>query len=206
MAAFEILVKGYARLLGRNSYVASPNTVLIRDGDRCVLVDPGASARRLKSALSRRRIKATEIDLIFLTHYHPDHILNIRLFPDTTLCDGYSIYRGDRAEPHRSHYLPGTEIEIVRTPGHSAGHSSLIFNTEGGRYAVAGDVFAWYDDQHPSYDLPSLLALTDPFAQDKATLKKTRRQLLEMADWIIPGHGRPFPSPVRRNQNRSHEL
>ncbi|MCX8126654.1 MAG: MBL fold metallo-hydrolase, partial [Dehalococcoidia bacterium] len=197
MALFKILVKGYARLVGRNSYVASPNTVLIQDSGKNVLVDPGANARRLKSSLARHRIKKSDVDLIFLTHYHPDHILNIRLFPDTLLCDGYSIYHGDRAEAHASRYLPGTHIEIIRTPGHSPGHSSLLFQTDSGRYAVAGDVFSWYDDQIPNYDLPSLIALPDPFAQDMDALKTTRRYLLEIADWIIPGHGRPFPSPLR---------
>ncbi len=195
MAVFEILVKGYARILGKHSYVASPNTVLIKEGNKRVLVDPGANIDLLKRALARRRLKPSDIDLIFLTHYHPDHVLNIRLFPKTLICDGYSIYRGDRAEPHPSHYLLDTDIEIVRTPGHSAGHSCLLFDTDKGRCAVAGDVFAWYDNQEPACDLRSLINLSDPFAQDMATLKKTRRRLLEMADWIIPGHGRPFPSP-----------
>ncbi|MFQ5493060.1 MAG: MBL fold metallo-hydrolase [Candidatus Dojkabacteria bacterium] len=35
------------------------------------------------------------IDSVFLSHYHPDHILNIRLFPEHTIYDGDTIYKDD---------------------------------------------------------------------------------------------------------------
>jgi glyoxylase-like metal-dependent hydrolase (beta-lactamase superfamily II) len=198
VAEFTLLVKGYARLLGRDGYIASPNVVLIEDNGKRVLVDPGSNVGLLKRALTRRGLAPPDIDLIFLTHFHPDHILNIRLFPEVTACDGFSTYRGDRAVPHSSRFLPGTGIEIIRTRGHSPGHASLLFDTSRGRFAVAGDIFAWFNDDEPRYDLASLINQPDPFANDMATLKKTRQWLLEMADYIIPGHGEIFASPCRR--------
>jgi glyoxylase-like metal-dependent hydrolase (beta-lactamase superfamily II) len=94
--------------------------------------------------------------------------------------------------------VPGTGIEIIRTRGHSPGHASLLFDTSRGRFAVAGDIFAWFNDDEPRYDLASLINQPDPFADDMATLKKTRQRLLEMTDYIIPGHGEIFASPCRR--------
>lgn len=34
--------------------------------------------------------------------------------------------------------------------------------------------------------------LIDPFANDNEALKKSRKLVLEKADWIIPGHGKKF--------------
>lgn len=45
-----------------------------------ILVDPGANRKKLLEALEKDGLRPEYIDMVFLTHYHLDHILNIRSF------------------------------------------------------------------------------------------------------------------------------
>src|SRR3989344_4161447 len=94
MAELKILVEGYAEIK-KDSYCASSTTVLVRDSGKIILVDPGCNEARLLAALKKEKIKPNDIDYIFLTHFHLDHILNIRLFPKAAILDVDTIYKKD---------------------------------------------------------------------------------------------------------------
>ncbi|MFA6551335.1 MAG: MBL fold metallo-hydrolase [Patescibacteria group bacterium] len=191
MSEIKILIAGYARPI-KGGYLASPSTVLIKDSGKLILVDPGANAGLLLRALKKEKIKPADIGIIFLTHYHPDHILNIRLFPKADIYDSDTIYRGDQEIFYNGKNIPGTAIKIIATPGHAHEHASLIAKTKEGVYAIAGDVFWWDDREKPKMDKQSLLNLKDEFAKDKKALRQSRLKLLKIADYIIPGHGVKF--------------
>ncbi len=190
MSEVKILVEGYARE-ENGTEIASPSVVLIKDSGLNILVDPGANKELLLNALSDEGLLPEDIDLIFITHYHPDHILNIRLFPDKDILDGDTIYRGDK-EISFSGKIPDTNIMIIETPGHAHEHASLLAETDKGKIAIAGDVFWWSDDEEQKTDYDSLMAHKDPFVKDPEALRKSRKKLLETADYIIPGHGKMF--------------
>ncbi|PIO04116.1 hypothetical protein COT48_02060 [Candidatus Woesearchaeota archaeon CG08_land_8_20_14_0_20_47_9] len=61
-----------------------------------------------------------------------------------------------------------------------------------GKVAVAGDVFWWADKQKQKTDRDSLMSLKDPYVKDREELMKGRKKLLEVAAYIIPGHGKAF--------------
>ncbi|EKD57561.1 MAG: hypothetical protein ACD_57C00231G0001 [uncultured bacterium] len=84
--------------------------------------------------------------------------------------------------------LPETDIEVVKTPGHSPEHASLVVNTNEGKYVVAADVFWWKAGEEQKVDIEK----PDDFASDISALKENRRKVLEIADFIIPGHGKMF--------------
>jgi glyoxylase-like metal-dependent hydrolase (beta-lactamase superfamily II) len=191
MDIISILVQGYVRKTGMGALAASPSTVLVETHSQKILIDPGANPNLLLKALSFRNLSAEDVDIIFLTHYHPDHCLNLKLFSIQDVYDGSTIYHNDIEIPY-SHYIPDTDIEVVPTPGHTQEHSSLLIKTMTGTYAVAGDVFWWEEGQEPETDITSLLELPDPYAQDMHTLIESRHKILELADFIIPGHGKMF--------------
>jgi glyoxylase-like metal-dependent hydrolase (beta-lactamase superfamily II) len=186
MGTFEVLVEGYAYPGDNGEYYASPTTTLITSNGKRVLVDPGTSSK----------LEKTEVDLIFLSHYHPDHFLNIRLFPEVPVYDAGIIWEGDK-EVFFEGKIPGTNIEIIKTPGHSVEHASLLIDTSQGKVCVAQDVFWWEDGQQKSEKLEDLMNLVDPFATDIVALNQSRKKILELADWIIPGHGKIFKNPTR---------
>ncbi len=191
MTQFKVLIEGYAKPTGGKAFKASPTTTLIIDSGKNILVDPGASKSKLIAALKAEDIFLKDIDLIFLTHYHPDHFLNIRLFPDVDVYDGSTIYRDDE-ELEFFGNIPGTAVKIVPTPGHASEHVSLVIRTSEGRVCIAGDLWWWMDGVKQMTDRKSLLSLKDPFVKDKRALLESRKKILAMADIIIPGHGKVF--------------
>ncbi|MDD5702001.1 MAG: MBL fold metallo-hydrolase [Dehalococcoidales bacterium] len=186
-----VLVQGYVRKTSAGELAASPSTVLVKSRDIFLLVDPGANQSFLLKALADHGLSMENINMVFLTHYHPDHFLNIRLFPGRDVYDGTTVYRDDK-ETAYSQKIPSTDIQVIATPGHTPEHASLLIDAPDGKYAVSGDVFWWEDGQEPSTDWNTLLGLPDPLAQDMEALRTSRRKLLEMADYIIPGHGSIF--------------
>jgi len=190
MAEVKILIEGYAREEG-NSLFASSTTILIKDNNLNILVDPGANESRLLESLGKNNLKPKDIDIVFLTHYHLDHILNIRLFPGKEIYDGSTIYSGDK-EIGYSGNIPNTNIKIIPTPGHADEHCSLLVETEKGKIVIASDVFWWKDNEEQKKDEENLIDHDDEYANNKEELIKSRKKLLKIADYIIPGHGKMF--------------
>jgi glyoxylase-like metal-dependent hydrolase (beta-lactamase superfamily II) len=162
--------------------------------------------------LRRCGVAPEEIAYVFLTHSHLDHTLNVALFPNAKVVDGYAVYDQDRMTPLSpvtrptpptavtspmasklrtpgAAVIPSTDVEIVPTPGHSGDHASLLVATHEGTVMVAGDLFWWLDGQPQVLDVD----LPDPLATDFAQLKCSRGLALARADWIIPGHGSMQP-------------
>ena len=191
MADYQILSEGYDAREPRG-WRASPTTVLMRDGGNLLLADPGSNPQRLRAALAAAGIAPDAIDLIFLTHCHPDHFLNIRLFPDTPVMDSYAVNEHDLVRPHRGRLPDGYTCTLLPTPGHSPDHCALLIPTEQGMVAVAGDAIWWCNGEEQNCDRATILGKRDPFAVDRAQLRASREALLAAADLIIPGHGRPF--------------
>lgn len=194
MDKVHILVEGYARPGHSGQYIACPTAILIQTENKNILVDPGTNKEDLENALQKLDIKP---DFIFLTHYHPDHFLNIRLFPDLDIYDGATLWQGDQEFPYEK-TIPETNIQLLPTPGHSPEHTSLLVETDEGVVCIAQDVFWWEDGKQKSDTVDELMNLEDPFATDTEALKKSRELVLEKADWIIPGHGKKFKNPKRK--------
>ena len=164
---------------------------MIESDDKKILVDPGSNKKLLLKALKEEKLELEDIDAIFITHWHPDHILNIRLFPDTEIFDVDEVFSNDEIRQHGGSVL-GTDIQILETPGHDPNHASLLVETDKGKIAIAGDVFWWEDEHEQDTDLKSLLAHVDPFVKNRKQLMQSRKKLLSVADYIIPGHGTEY--------------
>ena len=182
-----VLRAGHARRTGI-SWTASSTVTVIRTGERTVLVDPGCS-KGLTKDLINASLAPEDVDVVFITHGHPDHYLNIGLFREATVVDGTYVYQGENQAPHGG-TMPGTDIEVLPTPGHTPDHASLKVICTDACYIVAGDLFWWEDRSLPPNDARSLLALPDDLALDRRALLRSRHRALKEADIVIPGHGR----------------
>lgn len=195
MTTFKILIQGYAQET-TDGWLASASTVLIEDSGKKIIVDPGINRQLLLDKLRQEGLKIDDIDIVFMTHYHPDHVFLSSLFDQAVIYDGNTMYKNDEEKEFEGK-LPGTTIDILFTPGHAHEHASLILNTDKGVVVVAADVFWWTDAEEQKVDdVEVLVNRKDPFTKDEAALKKSRRKVLEIAEWIIPGHGKMFKSPV----------
>ncbi len=156
---------------------------LLRSGDVVAVVDPGM-AHRQADILDPLRALGLEPDAVtdvILSHHHPDHTMNVALFPGARVHDHWAIYQGfnwtDRdAEGHE--LTPA--IRLIRTPGHTREDITTLAGTALGVVALT---HLWWDVSGPA---------EDPFAVDSELLALSRRRVMAVADIIVPGHGAAF--------------
>ncbi len=199
MNKVQVLIEGYAKPLENGGWVASGTTTLIttdpstalRASSLRIITDPGTNRQLLLSKLAEQNLKPEDINVVFMTHYHPDHNLLVGIFEKATVYDDGMYYRGDEQGDHDG-TIPETDIKVIKTPGHEQFHGSLLVPTEDGVVVVAGDVFWWDSTETQKTDKTSLLEHSDPFVKDESALLESRKKVLEVADWIIPGHGKMF--------------
>ncbi|MFA5966982.1 MAG: MBL fold metallo-hydrolase [Patescibacteria group bacterium] len=191
MAKVKVLIEGYAKEL-ENGWIASSTVCLVTTGDKRIITDPGCNREKLLEALKGENLATGDIDYVFLSHCHPDHVLLAGIFEKAKFVtfDSNLLYDKDHLSKFDIHIL-GEDIEIVETPGHVLEHLSLIVNTSQGRVAIAGDVIWWVDGEEQKFDIDQ-----EDHSQAKGMnmkqLVESRRNLLEHADYIIPGHGKMF--------------
>jgi len=193
MATFKILVEGFAKEQ-KDGWIATPNTVLVEDSGKKILIDPGMDRDLLEKGLKKEGLKPNDIDMIYLSHRHTDHIANLRMFPYTDFGDPIERIKG-KLIIDNSDTIPGTKIKIIQTPGHIEDHISFLIDTDKGKVCIAGDLFWWASHQEQKTDRDSLLHPKQSYAKDEKILIESRKKILDIADWIIPGHGKMFKVP-----------
>lgn len=197
MAKVKVLIEGYAKQLEKG-WVASSTTCLITTGDKKIITDPGCNREKLLKALNKEGLTTDTIDYVFLSHCHPDHILLAGIFGKAKFVtfDTNLIYDKDLLLEFDKHEM-GKDIEIIETPGHVLEHLSLIVYTPEGKVAIAGDVIWWVDGEKQVFDI-NQKDHTQAKGMDMEDLTRSREKILEVADWIIPGHGKMFRNPQKK--------
>ncbi|MFH1832736.1 MAG: MBL fold metallo-hydrolase [Candidatus Levyibacteriota bacterium] len=188
MNKVKVLIEGYAREI-KGGWVASSTVTFIESNGKKIIADPGCNKKKLAEALEKEGIKTGDIDYVFLSHNHSDHVFLAALFENTKRVDELYIYSGDIITEHNG-IIPDTDLKIILTPGHMEEHCSLVIPSPKGTYVVAGDVFWWYENEKQKViiDKPD----NDPEHMNLQKLITSRKKILEIADYVIPGHGKMF--------------
>lgn len=194
MSKVKVLIEGYAKKLDKG-FVASSTSCLITTGDKKIITDPGCSRKKLLAALKKEDLATNDIDYVFLSHCHPDHILLAGIFENAKYVtfDTNLIYDKDLMLEFDKNVL-GDDIEIIETPGHVLEHLSLLVNTPKGKVVIAGDVIWWLDGEKQIVDI-NQKDHSQAKGMNMKDLVASRKKLLKAADWIIPGHGKMFKNP-----------
>jgi glyoxylase-like metal-dependent hydrolase (beta-lactamase superfamily II) len=174
----DLLTAGYA-----GERVAS-SVVLVRDGDALIVADPGmvASRARILDPLTALGVAPADVTHVFLSHHHPDHTVNIALFPNAEVVDFWARYRDDLWLDHPGDgYRLSPRAQLWLTPGHTEEDATLVVEADDAIYALTH--LWWRGDRTPAID---------PLAWDQAALERGRERVLAAADIVIPGHGEPF--------------
>jgi glyoxylase-like metal-dependent hydrolase (beta-lactamase superfamily II) len=205
MPEIELLLRGMN--VNTDECSLGLSTVALIRGRRNILVDIAHFGRRrhLLQAIEDHGLKPKDIDVVVLTHCHWDHAQNIDLFPQAEIVvhpgeveyarnptpgEWATVRYIERAlEEHKVvDAEDGRELEpgvtVLETPGHSAGHISVLVDTADGRAAIAGDALS--DAGAPARGLPFLIFWDED--QARASIER----ILASASMFYPGHDRPF--------------
>lgn len=179
----KIIKSGYFKWIGKNRCQTGSNVVLIQDGKKNILVDTGSPGedRKIITGLKKEKLKPADIDIVILTHPHADHIANNFLFPKALFIDSLGEFRGDKFSLVSAERQITKNVRITKTPGHALEDISIIVNnTESGIIAVVGDLY-WHGGDNKLFQVES-----------PKNLAVSRKKILLIADYLIPGHGEMF--------------
>ncbi|MGA7269640.1 MAG: MBL fold metallo-hydrolase [Acidimicrobiia bacterium] len=176
-ARIDILFEGYAGEEGVAGTIG-----LVRDGSHVVVVDPGMvpDRRAILTSMEGLDVRPDQVTEVVISHHHPDHTVNVALFPPVPLHDYWAIYERDRwTDRPAEGFSLSDNIRLMETPGHTRQDITTLVDTADG--VVAFTHLWWWEG-----------IKDDPLAEDLDTLLAQRERVMAVADLIVPGHGPPF--------------
>lgn len=191
---------------------ASVSAFLVKTDGNEILFDAanGAPDSQLMPVLESLQTTADEVDYIFITHLHGDHIggllkegeavfSNALVYINKTEYDAWMAMEGRQSEGLRNICSAYGErvktftledelpcgIEAVEAYGHTPGHTAYRV----GDALIAGDVMhgTALQARYPEFSAG--------FDMDKEMSVKTRRAILKMAEEGVKVYGMHFPAP-----------
>ena len=177
MPQVHVLTPGYV-----GDTVAS-TVSLIEAKDALIVVDPGmvSSPAVILDPIASLDHSPEDVTDVIISHHHPDHTINIALFPGARVHDHWAIYENDVWTSRTAEgFEVATGVTLWETPGHTPQDITTIVDEGEERVALT---HLWWHGDGPS---------EDPFATDPVALHEGRVRVLELASVIIPGHGPMF--------------
>jgi glyoxylase-like metal-dependent hydrolase (beta-lactamase superfamily II) len=194
------LIEGPQKILVDTSFQSVERTWEVRH--RKIVRGP---EQEVLAALASAGARPEEIAIVIHTHLHYDHCGNNRLLPnarffvqreelryalaptsfDATAYFAPSLgitpdYLGTKFELLDGDAEIADGVRVITTPGHTPGHQSVIVDTAGGRYCIAGDAVMWYENLEKR--IPP--GIHTSMIECMASLERIARE----ADHVLPGH------------------
>jgi len=181
----KVIKEGYLVREGATVLDASSSVTLVEVSGQRLVVDTG-SPRAIPStsaAFQRMRIPLDSVKFVVNTHLHSDHIGGNGMFANARVV-AHTLESppiGSMRVTERVQLLP--HIELVPTPGHSAGSISVFVSADK-NVAICGDAIPTREnyEKHvpPSMNINPALAI------------RSLDMIVAWAEVIIPGHGASF--------------
>lgn len=177
MAELHVLTSGY---VGERT---ASTVSLIQVNTSLIVVDPGmvASTSFILDPMQALGLQPSDVTDVIVSHHHPDHTMNIALFPNARVHDHWAVYEADLwiSRPAEG-FAVAEGVTLWETPGHTPQDITTMVETAEGMTALT---HLWWDRDGPPQD---------PFATDLDALHDGRERVLERATRVVPGHGETF--------------
>jgi glyoxylase-like metal-dependent hydrolase (beta-lactamase superfamily II) len=169
---------------------ATSTVTLVRSDEHNIIVDTGlpGEGERILKGLSNLGLSQNVIDIVINTHLHGDHIGNNALFKNARFIAHAKEFplRLKNVQVVEGDYKLSDDINIIETPGHTYGSISVVVKDKlkSKTYVVAGDALP-IQENYLKWIPPGINF--DP----KIALASMRR-IVDLADFVIPGHDNMF--------------
>jgi glyoxylase-like metal-dependent hydrolase (beta-lactamase superfamily II) len=196
---YEVIIikEGFSNPLSSENQFHTGASITLLKGPMSIIVDTGHPKDRdlILQGLETNGVLASDVECCISTHSHVDHIGNLNIFQDAVHVTYEDICLGDIHHKHDfgsgEPFPVADDVDVIHTPGHTSDDISvLVKGTHLGTVAIVGDLFQSEDDQED----PTLWRSR---SRDPDQQEANRRKILQMADYIIPGHGKMFKVPNR---------
>lgn len=172
---------------------AESSVTLIQTENKNIIIDTSVARAKneILSGLKRNNLTPAEIDFVFCTHNHIDHVSNNILFENSKIyvnrIELKTIKRSnmnpltiDPDKPYQ--FLEG--ISLIATPGHTLGSTSVFIELNENKYVITGDAIPIRNN---------FLKWIPPIVNvDPDKCLKSMEKIKKIADYIIPGHDYMF--------------
>jgi glyoxylase-like metal-dependent hydrolase (beta-lactamase superfamily II) len=180
-------------------------------GGRAIIIDPGADEDKIKRVLNKHRLKA---GMVINTHGHFDHIgcddkfgvpvyihqddlpllgdphLNLSRF----IASSYSVEAQAKALADKEKIeLDGLQLEVIHTPGHTAGGICLLLQKPVNNILFSGDTLFFQGVGRTDFS----------GANERKLFKSIKEKLFILPDetQVYPGHGPASTIGSEKNNN-----
>lgn len=192
MYEVHVLFVGYCR--PTNGGMLANCTCTLVKGPKNIIVDTMTpwDSEALVKAINDHGLEVKDIDYVVSTHGHSDHVGNNNLFLKALhlvgRCVSYkqTYYDDNKFFNSDGVYAINNNIQIVSTPGHTLVDVSVIVQTAQETFGIVGDLFENEDD------IMDESIWLNAGSENPDSQKKNRKMIMELVDWIIPGHGPMF--------------
>jgi phosphoribosyl 1,2-cyclic phosphodiesterase len=103
---------------------SSGNSYIIKAGGRVILLDVGLTAKKIVGALTENGLEPEDVDAVFVTHEHTDHVKSVRAVCRKCCNADFYATRGTVLGTPNFAYVPDDRLHIV-----SAGDTLIIGET-----------------------------------------------------------------------------
>ncbi len=191
MNSLDILVLGH---IERNEDMSvdlentwSSSTLIRTDDGHNIVVDTSTPFMKagIKTSFKQiGKIFPEDVDLVVLTHAHPDHTGNSSLFKNAKIyVRAEELDHVPDAIGVDSDMDIAKGVRLVHTPGHSPGSMSVFVEADR-KYVIAGDAIPMANNYYK---------MVPPRANyDPELAMSSMKKIIEYADVIVPGHDKPF--------------
>jgi len=183
-----------------NSMTANNCNTYFIDKEKRILIDPGHYHLfdHVRDELDRLSLSPEDMDMVIITHGHPDHMEGVRIFQDTNAVVAVSSREKEFIQTVAPHYgaalgIPDFEpgillqegdlkvgdldLEVIHTPGHSPGSICLYWSDQ--KVLFTGDVV--FNQGIGRTDLPG---------GNGEELKESIRRVSRLdVEYLLTGHG-----------------
>jgi glyoxylase-like metal-dependent hydrolase (beta-lactamase superfamily II) len=117
---------------------------------------------------------------VIISHHHPDHTMNVGLFPEAQVHDYWAVYHHDQwlDRPAEGRQV-SPHVRLIETPGHTREDITTLVATPEAVVAF-------------THLGGTRTAQNSTYATDQSAVERGRRRVMEVAGLVVPGHGAPF--------------